>query len=87
MYSINSLAMSLDSSKLVTTSREKVFLLDMGEKKDFDISKYYRNEEETLKDSNPTQEILKNKEDYSTEKSSGILDIILRLFGIKDREI
>lgn len=82
MYSINSLAISLDSSTLVSTSREKVFLFDIGQIKEFDMDNYIPIKEENSKGLEPNQSTTGTKEN-PVEKPKGILDIILSLLGIK----
>ena len=83
MYSINSLEISLDSSSLVSTSREKVFLFNIGEKKEFDVNKYISGKEENPKEYESNQEIAEDTKENPNNETNGILDMILRLLGIK----
>ena len=81
LYSINSLAISLDSTTLVSTSRDSVFLFNHGEKKQFDLDMYMPTRENDIIELGTNPKISETKEN-SYKKPEGILNILLRLLGI-----
>jgi len=77
------LAISLDSTTLVSTSRDSVFLFNHGEKKEFDVDKYICYKEDSLLDTSSCNKMLEDG-DNPYHQRKGILERLLGLLGINN---
>jgi len=82
LYSINSLAISLDSSTLVSTSRECIFYFNHDTKKEFDLNECMPTKKNESTDT-CFQKKLSELNENPKRKTNGIISILLSFFRIR----